>query len=221
MKVIFLDIDGVLNSKRFNRSRKKRGKVKRSRNPTNYERDLEMAQWMLDPVPIGLLNNIIRQTDAKVVISSVWKATCYWSVLQEALKSKGFQYEIYDRTPTFREKWSVRGNEIQAWLDEHKPEGYLIIDDDSDMLYSQKDHLLLIENNVGLTKKDAKEAIMRIRITERDLGFPGIRKRERSRRIRNFLYGLKSWFLRSIPVAIIMALLLGWSFLLMALLDMI
>ena len=53
MKVIFLDIDGVLN-------------CKQTPNPRKFP-------FIVDPVLLGRLNRLLGLTDAKVVLSSNWR----------------------------------------------------------------------------------------------------------------------------------------------------
>ena len=48
----------------------------------------------------------------------------------------------------------LRGEEIQRWLDAHPGiEQYVIVDDDSDMLDSQKEHFVNTDPEHGLTER--------------------------------------------------------------------
>ena len=60
MKVIFLDFDGVLNSSGYSASLFEAGK------PTKDE----YGQELFDPETVNLLNRIVDETEAKIVISS-------------------------------------------------------------------------------------------------------------------------------------------------------
>lgn len=147
MKLIFLDIDGVLNSQLwFVRTKGSR------------ERD------DLDTTAIGFLNNLIAATDAKVVVSSTWRLGRTVEELQAVLDRNGFKGEVIGKTEDLRYVTDgdciVRGNEILKWMKDHPVElgcayweykDYVIFDDDSDMLYWQKDNFLLIDPYVGLT----------------------------------------------------------------------
>ncbi len=71
MRVIFLDIDGVLNS---------------HRTAAAYR---EPLMRKLDPVSVKLLHRIVSKADAKLVISSTWRLdpdwlTLVWGCLREA-----------------------------------------------------------------------------------------------------------------------------------------
>ena len=55
---------------------------------------------------------------------------------------------------------SIRGDEIQEWLDEHpEVEKYAIIDDDDDMLPEQEENFFQTDFQTGLTDEIAKKVI--------------------------------------------------------------
>lgn len=124
MKVLFLDIDGVLNSAEFMLNKR------HIRRPTPHE---------IDAVTVPRLNSVIARTGAKICVSSTWRIGRDAMLLEEILRSHGVRCDVVGTTPeTFRmdneRGWSFRGNEIQMWLDRH-PEvsTFAIVDDDSDM----------------------------------------------------------------------------------------
>lgn len=96
MKVIFLDIDGVLNSDEYF------DKIKNL--------DIQGIEQEIDIEKIKLLKKAINETGAKVVLSSSWRYTRNGQQLKELLSN----YEIYvDSTPFIQNK---RGLEIKKWL---------------------------------------------------------------------------------------------------------
>lgn len=169
MKIIFLDIDGVLNSafwyeKRFKESL-----------------DIPYPDSEFDPETIQRLNRIIKNTKAKVVISSSWRSSKTIKEMQELFNRLGFVGEIIDFTPSFcipHYNYNVpRGCEIDWWLDQQnfqrvnwskeeqneyieksQVKNYIIFDDDSDMLYGQREHFILTDRSVGLSEKDVINA---------------------------------------------------------------
>lgn len=159
-KIIFLDFDGVLNNQLWY------VKTKGSR-----ERD------DLDKESIGFLNNLIEATGAKVVITSTWRLGRTIEELQEILVRNGFTGEVIGKTKDLRYGEDgdcvLRGNEILQWMKSHPTElgcaywdyrDYVILDDDSDMLYWQKDNFILIDPYVGITPNvvfRAKKIFMR------------------------------------------------------------
>jgi hypothetical protein len=116
MKIIFLDIDGVLNS--FG---------------GNWQGEYEE----LDRKCIENLNILIENVkDVKIVISSTWRILHSLVCLREIMIKWGFKYPqlIIDKTPRLsREK---RGIEIYEWklYGKYKYiDNFIILDDDSDM----------------------------------------------------------------------------------------
>lgn len=140
MKIIFLDIDGVLNS---------HGWVHQHGDHT----------WlsMLDPDRIELLNQITKRTGAKLVISSSWRIFHGHTPLALLLQQAGVEGEVYDVTPTGH---GLRGREIQAWLDAQpeQPEAIVILDDCKDMGHLM-DRLVQTNGAKGLQPYDVWKSI--------------------------------------------------------------
>ena len=179
MKIIFLDIDGVLNHQDW---------YKRRHNTISQE---EIASkypfYEFDPVSVANLNLIIDETGAKVVISSTWRHGRSVEDLQGLLNQVGFIGDVIDKTPNIWAKLNVedsgytvpRGCAIDWWLKEKGDfqrinwsqevqqeyiehsivKNYVILDDDSDMLYGQREHFIKTSNSHGLTKELTETAI--------------------------------------------------------------
>ena len=156
MKIIFLDIDGVLNHQIWFKEQKNK----------RVETDLEYNRSMIDETRVDLLNDLIKETKAKVVISSSWRKNHTVKELQTILEDKGFKGEVIGFTPMLRFTglkdyiYSVpRGNEIKAWLETNKgilnnkisKVPYVIFDDDSDMLLWQRENFFWVDPYCGLT----------------------------------------------------------------------
>lgn len=159
MKIVFLDIDGVLNV--YSQGRDKYGDL--------------FHQHFMDN-----LKRIIDETGAKIVISSSWRHDGF-QVMQDMWKHRGLAGEVIDITPDcqfvvddmgMRQYYDEvsRGDEIQAWLDSHDNiDTYVIIDDDSDMLPSQLNnfvktaynphHIDCVDIGYGLTSICTDKAI--------------------------------------------------------------
>ena len=121
MKVIFLDIDGVLNHQKHYEW------LIETDEPTPMQRTYPYTEF--NPESCRLLNEIIWETGAEIVVSSSWRLD------GEARLNSLFKYfglpKIYSTTPCLN---TARGIEIGAWLAAH-PEvtNYVIFDDDEDM----------------------------------------------------------------------------------------
>lgn len=119
MKIIFLDIDGVIN----NRASMKR----HSETKTIYN---------LDPPCIAQLNILCRDSGAYCVVSSTWRRGWPVAALWQLMKAHGFLGYVIDRTDYL--SGQERGVEIAAYLTQCRERGYpvesfVILDDDSDM----------------------------------------------------------------------------------------
>lgn len=154
MKIIFLDMDGVLNSQRYLQSVG------------------GMDGQTIDRGAVALLDKIIDSTGASVVISSSWRHMWHWQQMREILRAHGLRNfdAIIDQTPDSGEPWAARGQEVQEWLDLERerrvvsPEsvpvsGYVILDDNDGFTTEQLPHFVRTDANVGLTPRDAIKAI--------------------------------------------------------------
>src|SRR5689334_9681956 len=131
MKVIFLDIDGVMV------------------NRASYRLPRIDGHARAHPDCVSALNHLIEQTVAHMVISSVWRIGGV-SFMRDMLNAWGVKGKVLGCTPDLcHQKDShlivegkERGDEIQAWLDEREKfrgdvESFVILDDDSDMKHLQ------------------------------------------------------------------------------------
>ena len=84
----------------------------------------------------------------------------------------GVTGDIVDSTPEFNLRSVYRGNEIDLWLDQnlhdyspspkYKFKSYVIIDDDSDMLYWQKDNYVQTSYETKGFNQDAYDKALEI-----------------------------------------------------------
>jgi hypothetical protein len=166
-KYLFLDIDGVLNHDEWFES-------------DGYKQ--HQQNWrvsMFDPKCVERVNTILRETGAKLVVSSSWRGM---SDLEEIFEGVGLPTE-FDVTPyadkiyskyEYHEDSEVfwRGSEIKYFLERHPHSSYVILDDDRDMLEEQlpcfintcgdriyHKELYLKNQGSGLTDKCMNEAI--------------------------------------------------------------
>lgn len=145
MKILFLDIDGVVNHQEF---------YKRRENDETLK-SLPYPLCEFDPLVVDRINYILDETNSKLVISSSWRFNEH---LQNIFDNVGFKHKIYDITPYGMGK--CRGHEIKEWLNKHTDvTNYVIIDDDSDMLKEQKKHFIRTSELTGLTSKLTEKAI--------------------------------------------------------------
>ena len=149
MKVIFLDIDGVLNHEKHYKW------LMETDEPTSLQRVYPYSEF--NPTSCKLLNKIIDETDAKIVLSSSWRLDGILK-LNNIFKHCGIYHKIFDVTPCLD---IDRGKEIDKWLSEH-PEvtNYVILDDDTDMEeYQLPSFIKTNAYNDGLNEEVANKAI--------------------------------------------------------------
>lgn len=147
MKVLFLDIDGVCNSRDFVR---RTGK----------------SLWnTTDPEAAKLVQRIIKETGCKVVLSSTWRM---YPDSRKAVRQQVCKYIDCTKDLQGGAKRGVvdRGHEVQEWLDRH-PEvtQYAILDDDSDFLPNQ--WLFKTSFDTGITEEIAEAVIHHLNAGER------------------------------------------------------
>lgn len=133
MKVIFLDLDGVINSHAF---------------------------YPIDPYCVNILKEIINQTKAKIVITSAnkypfqKKRTTYEqsSLYQNyILPLEQFQISIFDYTPNIN---SNRYQEITHHLKNHPNITEFVILEDEIFFPKLNGHQIFIDYGYGLTEED-------------------------------------------------------------------
>ena len=145
-RIIFLDIDGVLNV--YCESRDKYGCTFH----THFEDNL---------------HDLIEATGAEIVISSTWRYSGL-KVMQNMWRERGLAGNVIDIIHIINE--GIRGDEIDYWLRENQVDNYVIIDDNDDMLPEQMEHFVKTSENhghidkvdfgYGLTKECTLKAIL-------------------------------------------------------------
>lgn len=154
MKIIFLDIDGVLNSENWYKSNK-------SSTLKIEDEKQKFISDSFDPECWKYVEKLISETGAKIVLSSSWRLYDLESTVKE-YTGTAFQ-PIIDNligvTPGFMSR--CRGMEIKLYLRSlsEQPESYVILDDDRDMFESQRPYFVHINDETGITENDYKKAL--------------------------------------------------------------
>lgn len=150
MNILFLDVDGVLNSN-LNKE------IKRKSN-----QPISSYYITLPGDKLFKLRKIIDSTDARIVLSSSWRLGGFIdgpSYAQRNLESQLNSYgmSIYDITPSSYNR--DRGIEISRWLDDFRMKmgyvpNYIILDNIiCNLLPYHKGHIVNIPESVGLQDK--------------------------------------------------------------------
>lgn len=152
MKVIFLDIDGVLNSQEWY--------TERMEKESSYDYPFDE----FSPELVRRFNKIIEKSKADIVVSSTWRIGRSLPELRDLFRFVGIKGNVIGKTSSneFRGDY-VRGKEIKQWLEEQREEiQYVIIDDDNDMLPEQQEHFIKTTWMYGIEEKHEIEVIKKL-----------------------------------------------------------
>ena len=149
IKIIFLDVDGVLNTNKTTRSLACCREIK-----------------FVDTRKVLRLRELAERTGAKIVLSSTWRFGALPNAFfleREALRELVAEFKRlrcplwFDVTPFLPR--AKRWQEINAWLITHDIEDFIILDDVGEELKPFADKLVLTDPNEGLTKERMEFAI--------------------------------------------------------------
>lgn len=143
MKIIFLDIDGVIC--------------------VDWIEFVDEFGYGFHEEYIKNLEMIIQKTGAKIVISSTWRMSGL-AEMKRMWKARLLPGEVIDVTPVLRTK---RGQEIEEFLRKNPCDSYVIIDDDNDFLPEQMPFFVRttinqqtgVYDGLGLTEECANRAV--------------------------------------------------------------
>lgn len=157
MKIVFLDIDGVLNCEVFYKKRAEQ---------IGWQKLLDYPKSEFCPERVSLLNELLEKSGAKIVVSSTWRLGRSIEELQSMFESIGIVGGIIGKTDHISN--ACRGTEIEQWIRNHPAiiqqeyhiyNKYIILDDDSDMLYNQRNNFFHCDSYSGLTPNIVYKAI--------------------------------------------------------------
>lgn len=155
MKVIFLDVDGVLNGSNTK---------ERCRFPDGRRCYIGVEQSLCKR-----LRSIVKETDCHIVLSSTWRK--HPDMLPYLWENLGRELELrcIGHTPSLPEVMQdgvvipkCRGDEIQAWLMFNPQVKRFVILDDTDDMGHLMSHLIQTNGYTGLTDQDAERVIARL-----------------------------------------------------------
>lgn len=130
MKILFLDVDGVLNHRQ------------------------SISLYAISRPALRRLRHVLDSTGARVVMSSTWRKN---PDHREVFKRRTLIQPI-GYTPCHAD--GHRGGEIKAWLDQApEVERYAIVDDDGDMLIEQRPFFVQTSFETGLLDEHVDQLI--------------------------------------------------------------
>ena len=143
MKAIFLDVDGVLNS---------------DEHTAFIKSFVTYSDNMIEPFDDECLHNlkyIVDETDAKIIITSIWRLFPeYLNLLMNKLEEYGLDKNVISLT--ISNKYKDKLQEIAVKLKKIGITDYVVLDNDNTL---NLDRHIITNNATGLTEIDAKQAV--------------------------------------------------------------
>lgn len=164
MKAALIDFDGVLNG------------LETREPPSPIHKGL-----FLNPALVERVNTIVERTSAVVVLTTSWRtrrhvvgapdAHLSLDELREALRLAGARFAVLDKTPDLAREDSIgrdevavklwrcppRRKEIAAWVEQHRPDAYAILDDDPEA--GIDGHFVHVDRRRGASAQDVERAV--------------------------------------------------------------
>jgi hypothetical protein len=153
--IVFLDIDGVLNSEQWYSQAASRKGEPSTQTPTQRS----LLERSIDPACVQRLNRLLQRTGAVVVVSSSWRKKHRVSEIISIMKARGFCGEVIGVTPS-DDGMQSRGEEITSWLKKNVPRGvaYVAVDDDVETGLPTE-FVVVTSRKTGLTDEDVERAV--------------------------------------------------------------
>jgi hypothetical protein len=144
--ILFLDLDGVLIP--------------------HPDAETEAGKASFSPSSISALNHITKVSNARIVVSSMWRFFSEWEGLCRILRDEGVEGELIDHLALEfpeEDEPSCRGEEIVHWIRDNEFNGKLVVLDDEYDLTPFQDFHVCTDTTIGLTLEDADKAIAILR----------------------------------------------------------
>ena len=143
-KYLFLDIDGVLNSfDDYNMTGKE------------FLKKLNDISFILSKKQIRLLNEIVKEYNPKIVLSSYWRTRYSIDEINKMFKENGCVGQIIDMTDDNGKEHKERWSQIKRYIDKHNVKNFIILDDDE--LGKEAYNHIRTNPYMGIDKKHIKE----------------------------------------------------------------
>lgn len=166
-RVLFLDVDGVLNSVTYYEAHEDR--LSPMLEEAEYVGDMEHPGCMIDPDAVARLNRIVNVVSPEIVLHSNWRKSFRLERFNELLEDRGFEgqvdqlAEVPDDPGYDNRTAEGRTREVVDLIRSIKPDEGVVLDD-LDLTLNQHDlpgrvNFVWINSQVGLTDEKAGEVI--------------------------------------------------------------
>lgn len=173
MRIIFLDVDGVLNTERYQTWLQGKGVPFRD----------DYGKPLFDPAALANLKRILNALpEVRIVLESTWTFGGHPDSLHFIWSQRGLPGVLFDFILTHytKDMFTIgisgpddikkvddigKNRAIRAWLRRNAgpDDRYVILDDMADFRGKLFEHTVYVNPWVGLTEFDAKEVIMRLK----------------------------------------------------------
>jgi len=153
-KVIFLGFSGVINSIDFFKNKK------------SNKDERPLPDSLVDQDKILLLNKIVSETKANIVVTSMLRKTKTSEELEDLLRRNGATFRVLDRTPVLTESEEssfLREEEILLWLDNNPFVDYFVVLDSNNKMNKLSKQLVAPNQKNGLQDKQVQDIIARLK----------------------------------------------------------
>lgn len=152
--LVFLDIDGVLNSTTWAGARPVRGFIPPRSAIEAFQEE------RIDPATVARLRVVVERTGASIVVMSSWRNRMAITEFARLLELHGWVTPpVLGVTPDL--PGASRGEEVRAWLEAGDCRAnYICLDDDADFLPDQPH--IQTDPDIGLTDDDVRRCIARL-----------------------------------------------------------
>jgi len=159
-KIIFLDIDGVLNSQNTFRDNHEYGKFFIRNMNGSVDDEITHTMLDIDLDKVFMLRDICNLTGAKVVVSSSWRRLRRYVLLEDKLTNLGIP--IVGVTSFISNN---RGDEIRKYLEDNQVDDFVILDDDIFSDFNELENYLVKTSfyEDGLTDEISREVVRVLR----------------------------------------------------------
>lgn len=171
MRVLFLDIDGVLNSHRsFVATHDNVEALEFSNDSGWVARSMLLNKTQIDPICVSLINSLCNELDLHIVLSSSHRNLVVDSEqstatntdrVREYLRLLGITTSVVGYTPFCNTQNSTygisRGLEIREWVTLNHVTQYVIVDDYDQFLPHQKPFFSITDQRYGFDISNMEE----------------------------------------------------------------
>lgn len=162
-KIIFLDLDGVLNSQKTFMENHEYHMFFCKYQSEGFDDIVKNRMLEIDFDKVYMLIDICNLTGAKIVVSSSWRRLYDYPLIEEKLVFLGLP--IVGVTPFI--DGHRRGDEIRKYLEENEVDDFVILDDDRFSDFNELENYLIKTSfyDDGLTEEIASDVVRVLRRT--------------------------------------------------------